>query len=193
MTVARAEKDRRDLLRQECSFETLGRVVAATRELVSQGVRLRHGETGAEMVLFVGRTGERLVDIQTQGGGKNGIWQLFVSDLGEADVRQIKINHLHNGMMNEDVEEFRVGRLGAGQRREIEERYPRGLAGMRYTDRGSGADMQKMAEVLEAVEVDAELLARAVMHDIQVGGYVLVEEGEVGTERVGTKLQGRLL
>lgn len=164
------KQDQSSLKKDRFSPELLRRFVDATKKLVVQGEKLQHATTGTDMILFIGRSGNNIIDIQTQGG--QDIQQLFVTLIGENESLQLKINHQHEEIINVDVERFAKASYNPGLRQEIEKQYPRGITRIQWTIPADEDDFTRLTKALETTVLDEKLLENTVKHDTATGVYV---------------------
>ncbi|MBU3926707.1 MAG: hypothetical protein KKB74_02795 [Bacteroidetes bacterium] len=163
------------LKKERFSPELLRRFVEATKKLAVQGERLQQAHTGTDMILFVGRSGNDIIDIQIQNGPE--IQQLFVTLIGQSESYQLKINHQHKEpIFSEDVERFLKGSFDPKLRQTIEDQYPRFITRIQHTIPGAEADFAQLTEALESTTLDKRLLEKTVKHDTTTGNYVRAKQ-----------------
>lgn len=176
-TIINAEQNQPSLKKERINPELMRRFVEATKKLAVQGERLQQTHSGTDMILFVGRSGNDIVDIQIQNGPE--IQQLIVVLIGENESYQLKVNHQHEEpIFSQDVEKFSKGNFDSGLRQAIEEQYPRFITRIKWTMPGNEADFAQLTEALESTTLDKELLEKTVRHDTASGSYVRAKQAK---------------
>lgn len=155
---------------EKLSKEEIRRLTGAAINLIQQGEKVKHADTGSDMVLFVGRNKDKIVDIQLQSGAN--IKQIFVTSLGDQEALQIRVNHQDEGYFKDDIEAFCKAKINPGNKKQIEGHYPRGLNSIPWGEKGTKADFARLTEILEETKIDGVLLEQTVQHDTASGTYV---------------------
>lgn len=153
--------------------ELLRKFTEATKKLALQGERVQQTHSEADVVLFVGKSGNDIIGIRIQNDKDEEIQQLFVTLIGDTEFYKLNIYYRHGALIfTEDIETFWKGSIDPELRRKIEERYPKFIDTIKYTMPGNKHDFTRLTEALEHTTLDKDLLEKTIMHYTYAGNYV---------------------
>lgn len=166
----------------------------AAKRLIAQGEHFHHKDLGTKMILFTGKSGDYLVDMQVQGGGN--LRQLIIAaiNMESAEGMELYINlqdpertaHPH---LPEKVQKFTKGQVPSRVMDLIRES-PVYTAKVVFDTSVTNEDLINLTLIMENTKIDRELLQKVVDHD-KVGEYVY-EGAEEPKKSLGSRIIGLL-